>query len=212
MGNQEARAKGGEYVYRNDFVDGWERFSQNPCYETAKRFLEQAPEYAPMVFSHFAGCCPGGIFHRTGMVTAGNFSLGEYRLDMSLQEIKGLRELTKDEYAVFGRESMQDVIFHANPTEFVGRHWKMMVGTMEGKIYELGAILEVRAAEFTTDLPRDVFKHCELLLGTPTAEQQGHFIWDTANGSVIFQYAVIEDIFEADMFVSNRPGHRYGSS
>jgi len=212
MTNREAHTKGGEYVYRNEFSDGWKNFADNPCYETAKQFLEKAPEYAPMVFNYFAGCCPGGIFHRTGMVTASNFSLGEYRLDMSLQELRGLREFTKEEYSIFGRESMQDVVYHAQPTEFVGRRWEMMVGTIEDKLYELGAILKMRAEEFTIDLTRDVFKHCELLLGTPTEEQQGRFIWDTSSGSVIFQYAIIEDTFEADLFVSHRGNRRYGNS
>ena len=60
MTNREAHAKGGEYVYKKEFVDGWEKFADNPSYETAKQFLEQAPEYAPMVFNYFAGCYPGG--------------------------------------------------------------------------------------------------------------------------------------------------------
>ena len=146
------------------------------------------------------------------MVTASNFSLGDYRLDMSLQEIRGLCELTKEEYAVFGRESMQDVIYYAKSTEFVGRRWEIMVGTIEGKLYELGATLKISAEEFTVDLPRDIFRHCELLLGTPTEEKQGRFIWDTSSGNVIFQYAIIEDTFEADLFVGNSGKRRYGNS
>ena len=53
---------------------------------------------------------------------AAEFILGDYRLDMRLQDIKGLRELTKQEYAIFGRDSLQEVVYHANPTEFSWKH------------------------------------------------------------------------------------------
>lgn len=207
----EAQAKGGEYVYKDEFVDKWDKFAENPCYETAVEFLKM-PDYAPFVFNYFLECCPGGLFYRTGTVTAKEFQLGDYRLDMRLQDIAGLKELTKEEYAVFGRDSLQDVICHANPTEFVGRRWKIMVGTIEGKLYELGAILEMKAEEFKPDIVEYVFKRCELLLGTPTYETQGRFVWDTNSGRVIFQYAFIADAFEADLFVSNKATHRYGNS
>jgi hypothetical protein len=207
----EAQAKGGEYVYKNEFVEKWGKFAENPCYETAVEFLK-LPEYAPFVFNYFVECCPGGSFHRTGIVTAKEFLLGEYRLDMCLQDIIGLKELTKEEYAVFGRDSLQDVVYHANPTEFVRHRWKIMVGAIEGKLYELGAILEMKAEEFKPDMVENVFKRCELLLGTPTYETQGRFMWDTSSGRVIFQYAFIADMFEADLFVSNRATDLYGNS
>jgi hypothetical protein len=212
IANEDARGRGGEYIYKEEFVRGWDQFAENPCQETARRWVEAAPEYAPMMFSYFAGCCPGGIYHRTGMVTASTFSLGDYRLDMSLREIRGLRELTKDEYAVFGRESKQEVIYHAEPTEFVGYRWKMMVGAIEGRLYQLAATLQMRSEDFTINVTRNVFKHCELLLGTPSEEQQGRFIWDTSSGSVVFQHAIVQDTFEADVYVSNKGIQRYGRS
>jgi len=208
MSNREAHAKDGQYVYKSEFLDGWKEFADNPCRDTAEQLLEKSPEYASFISAYFEGCCPRGIYHRRGIVTAINFPVGEYRLDMRLEEMQGLRELTAEEYAVFGRESLRDVIYHVKPTEFAGRHWKMMVGTTEGKLYQLGAILEMKAEEFTTNLPRDVFNRCEQLLGTPSAEEKGRFIWDTSTGTVTFQYAIIGEIFEADLYVGNWGTHR----
>ncbi len=207
----EAQAKGGEYVYKNEFVEKWEKFGDNPCYETAIEFLKVS-EYTLFVFNYFLECCPSGAFYRNGIVTAKEFKVGEYRLDMNFQDVARLKELTEEEYAVFGRESLQDVIYHACPTEFLGHTWEIMVGAIEGKLYEIGAIFQMKAEEYKPNFTDNIFKHCELLLGTPAHEAQGRFIWDTNSGRVVFQYAIIMDTFEADIFVTNKVTDRYGNS
>jgi len=54
IANQEAKGKGEQVVYKNEFVQGWKTFSDNPCYESAVSFLE----VAPIMFCYFLGCCP----------------------------------------------------------------------------------------------------------------------------------------------------------
>lgn len=211
------KSQGGYSVYKKEFVDGWENFAANPSFELAKQFLDNVPECEAFILEFFAGCCPGGKFYRGGTRTAAEFILGDYRLDMRLQDIKDLRELTKQEYAVFGRDSLQEVVYHADPTEFVGRTWNMMVGTIEGKIYQLGASLAFsadNAEKETRELIRNVYEYCEPLLGVPTEETQGYFIWDTDTGKVIFQYAVLKetDTFAANLFVGDRGDQRYSRS
>lgn len=217
ISNKTAENQGGEYIYKTEFVNGWNKFAANPCDETAKQFLNEAPEYEPVILVFFEGSCPGGKFYRKGFLTAAEFILGDYRLDMRLQDIHGLKELTKQEYTIFGRDSEQEVIYHANPTEFLGRDWKMMVGTIEGKIYQLGASLafDANAAEKEmSKFVRTVFEHCELGLGTPTEETRGFVIWDTDTGKVTFQYAVISETntFAANIFIGDRGDQRYGNS
>jgi hypothetical protein len=212
-----ANDQGGEYIYKKEFVSGWNKFAANPCYESAKQFLDEAPEYRPLILDYFAGCCPGGKFYRRGTRTAAEFILGDYRLDMRLQDINGLKELTKQEYAVFGRESEQEVIYHANPTNFIGYEWNMKIGTIEGKIYQLGASLafDANGAEKEmSKLVQSVYECCETYVGTPTEETRGFIIWDTDTGKVIFQYAVIveTDIFAANLFIGDRGDRRYGNS
>ena len=97
-------------------------------------------------------------------------------------------------------------------SEFVGYRWKMMVGAIEGRLYQVAATLLMPKEDFTLDVTRNVFKHCEIFLGTPSEEQQGRYIWDTSNGTVVFQNAFIEDSFEADVYVSNKGTQRYGRS
>jgi hypothetical protein len=92
-----------------------------------------------------------------------------------------------------------------------------MVGTIEGKIYQLGASLAFsanNAQKEMTELIRDVYERCEIFLGTPTEEPRGFIIWDTDTGKVIFQYAVLKetDTFAANLFVGDRGDKRYVNS
>jgi hypothetical protein len=136
---------------------------------------------------------------------------------MRLQDVNGLKELTKNEYALFGRESLQEVIYHADPTEFLGHTWEMKIGAIEGKIYQLAASHTFDANNAEKEMAkfiRGVYEHCEGLLGTPTEETQGWYIWDTATGKVIFQFAVIQEtnVFAANLLVGDRCDQRYRNS
>ena len=62
IATREAASHGQEVIYRTEFVIGWNRFRENPCFETAVAFLEDAPDYAENMFLYFVECCPGGMF------------------------------------------------------------------------------------------------------------------------------------------------------
>jgi hypothetical protein len=209
---QEAKGRGGDYIYKEDFIHGWKTFSSKPCYETAVQFLDQAPEYASCIFSYFEGCCRGGKCYRAGFVAATRFQLGNYHLGMPLKEIDGLRELSREEYKTFGQDSLQEAVYHANSTEFIGRHWRIMVGATEGRLYQIAANLEINSQDKTRELTDRIFKHCEFQLGTPSEENPGLFVWDTNDGSVVFQFAIIVDTFAANLLISNKGHNRYGNS
>jgi hypothetical protein len=217
ISDKMAKAQGGEYLYKKKFMDGWNKLAANPGYETAKLFLDGSPEYRPLIHDFFAGCCPGGKFYRQGTRTAAEFILGDYRLDMRREDINGLKELPKQEYAAFGRASEQKVIYHANPTNFVGYEWNMMIGTIEGKIFQLGASLafDANGAEKEmSKLVQSVYECCETFVGTPTEETRGLMIWDTNTGMVIFKYAVFKETnwFVANLIVNDGGDKRYGNS
>jgi hypothetical protein len=60
MATREAASEGHQVVYREEFVRGWQVFSQRPCFDTAVAFVEGAPEYACLLWPYFIECCPGG--------------------------------------------------------------------------------------------------------------------------------------------------------
>ncbi len=57
---REAAAQGQEAIYRVEFVRGWQTFAKQPCFKTAVAFIEQAPDYAGLIWGYFVECCPGG--------------------------------------------------------------------------------------------------------------------------------------------------------
>jgi hypothetical protein len=60
LANAEANREGGEAIWKTEFVRGWEGFSTTPNSETARAWLGMAPEYATMIMTYLADCCPGG--------------------------------------------------------------------------------------------------------------------------------------------------------
>jgi hypothetical protein len=62
ISNAEAASSGERVCYREEFVNGWHLFANNPQFETAVDFIEDAPEYAPVIFSYLIECCSGGRF------------------------------------------------------------------------------------------------------------------------------------------------------
>lgn len=43
----EAKQKGGEYVYKEELINVLEPFMNNPCFDTAVKLLEQFPLFLP---------------------------------------------------------------------------------------------------------------------------------------------------------------------
>ena len=60
IANQEAAARGGEYIYPKEFVEGVKAFAKKPCFETAAALFEGSSDAASWVWECFAQYCPGG--------------------------------------------------------------------------------------------------------------------------------------------------------
>lgn len=204
MTDRDAEIQGKQAVFKTEFVDGWNDFAENPCYNTAVAWFKKAPDYAPMIFEYFRECCPGGRFHRIGIKTAMSFNLGDYSLDMPLASFGKLIELTEREYVHFPRQLPGEAIYHAPPTEFLGYRWDMMIGMVNEEVYKLGASLDIEDQWQAHDLIQSALKACEVQLGTPSEEKQGFFVWDTADGNVILQTASIMGTVAVNIYVTSR--------
>ena len=58
---EEAKQKGGEHVYKDEYVEALESFYDNPCVETARALLNIAPVH----LAQFESCSPGGNLYST---------------------------------------------------------------------------------------------------------------------------------------------------
>jgi hypothetical protein len=204
MTNRTAEAQGQQAIFKEEFVNGWNEFARNPCYETAVAWLENAPEYAPMIFEYFQGSCPGGHLYRIGIAAAKSFELGEYSLEMQPSSLGNLTELTEGEYLAFPRQLRGEAIYHAPPTEFLEYRWDMMIGMVDGEIYKLAASVELDDQQQAVELIQTAFKTCEVQLGTPTQEEQGLFMWDTNDGNVILQTASVTGTVAINIYVTSK--------
>ncbi len=59
--NEEAKQKGGEYMFTKEYVVAWDAFCDNPRIETARALLSVAPS----LLHPFQNCRPGGVLYMT---------------------------------------------------------------------------------------------------------------------------------------------------
>ena len=196
---QQAAGQGQEIIWRDAIGDGWNLFADNPCYETAGRFVTVLPD----MFRVFAGCCPGGALHKTGLFTALNFYVGGYNLKSGSADLQDLRELSEQEYLFFPRFFKGEVIYHVSPIVFLERQWEFMVSLVSGRIIKWAASFDSPKNEFA-EIAHAVFQHCERLLGSPTDEKQGWFFWDKPDGNVILQFAQGADLLDISIFATSQ--------
>ena len=202
--NKQAHDQGGYWCWPKEADSAWKEFATNPCYETSNQLLNVAPEF----LRFFMDCRPNGKFYRKGFRTAADFTVGDYRLNMNLEDIDGLREATKEEYLAFRRASAQEFIYYAPPTRIAGCDWTVFIRATEGKMKLIGASLNFSAKGAEKEIPKliqTVLEDSEIQLGTPTEETRGLISWDTETGKVAFAYAVFteSDGFAANIFVGD---------
>ena len=198
LANQQAEAKGEQCIWKKEIADGWKQFSLNPCYETAVRFVTVSPHILPYFESTFQQSQYPPIW------TATTFSFEYYRLPTETTDIKELRELSPQEYAFFPRQFKGEVIYHALPINFMGRQWKFMVSSVQGRIYKWAASLEVGKDEDFDSIGNEVIEYCVRWLGATTEEKLGYLFWDTSDGNVILQLTNMDDWFDISIFVTSR--------
>jgi hypothetical protein len=200
MANQRAEAEGKQAIFTKEIAGGWERFAEKPDYESAVRFVDAAP----LMFRYFEACCPGGALQKIPLRTATTFSIGDLSLETPASQLRGLRELSSQDYVFSPRQFNGEVIYRTQPIQFLGRQWQVMVSTVEDRLYKWSASLELARHDDIGQWGHDVFQHCERFLGSPGQEEQGRYFWDTPDGNVMLQVAQAGDMIDMSIFVTSR--------
>lgn len=196
---QQAKAEGKVAIWKKELVVGWDLFAENPCYETAVRYVAADPR----IFAYFSGCCPGGALYKKGSSGAMDFCIGGYSLETKIADLPDLRELSSQEYEFYPRVFKGEVICHAAPISFAGRKWQFMVSLVDGRIIKWVASLELTKDEVADEV-HSALQWCELRIGSPTDEKQGWFFWNKSDGNVILQVAQAADLFDLSIFATSR--------
>src|SRR5665213_325555 len=153
--NEKGRSEGGQAIVKREFSEAWERFAENPCYESSVRFVEAEPS----ILEYFLACCPGGRLQRAAIRTATSFSIGDLSLETPISQLPGLRELSSDEYIIFPRYMNGESIYHADLVQFLGRPWEVMVSIVQGTLCKWSVSLTLGKDEDIAELGREVFRY-----------------------------------------------------
>ena len=127
---------------------------------------------------------PGGTVRR-----ASSFPIGSYSLGGSIQEIRGLIEFSPQEYALIPKEFEGGANYNVPPVTFLGRPWRMSLGTVNGRIYKIAPYLKLKSKLEANKVAMATMQFCIEKLGKPAEQKTGLFIWDTTDGNVILQTA-----------------------
>ena len=73
-----------------------------------------------------------------------SFPIGQYKLDTRVETVTGLTEFSAAEYAVMGRQFEGEKNYNAAPVTFLGRQWKLQLGTVNGRIYKIAPFLQLK--------------------------------------------------------------------
>jgi hypothetical protein len=132
------------------------------------------------------------------------FSVGKYHLDMSVDSLPGLTEFTEKEYEVMGRTFQGEANYNAPPVEFLGRPWKLMLGTVNRHVYKIAPYLELQDKTEANRMALATLGYCTAQLGKPVNERAGIFTWKTSDGNVILQTGAAADGFAVNLFVTTK--------
>jgi len=198
VANQQAESEGHKLVAKKELAEGWERFKENPCYDTAVQFLMASPDLLP----YFDGAFQRSLY--PAIRAARGFSFEQNRLPDKATDVKELNELSEQEYAFFPRQFKGEIIYHAAPIRFLGREWALMIPSVHNKVYKWAASVEVGKYEDVDSIANEVIEYCIRSLGATTEERAGYLFWDTPDGNVILQLTNAQDWFDISIFVTSR--------
>ena len=131
-----------------------------------------------------------------------SFLVGGYSLNMMLKDGPALMELSAAEYRGMGRQFVGERIFHAPDVEFVGRRWKLDLGTVNDKLYKIAAYLELTNKIQANEAAAGALTFCNDQLGKPAEQRSGLFVWDTTDGNIVLQTAEAADGFAVNLFLT----------
>ncbi len=136
--------------------------------------------------------------------TRASFAIGDYKLDTPVHEIGEMREFSPIEYAIMGLRFEGEKNYNAPSLDFLGRRWKLMLGTVNGRIYKIAPYLDPRSKEDADPIATETLHYCTDMLGPPTSKETALVIWDTTDGNVILQTTELAGEVAISLFVTSR--------
>jgi hypothetical protein len=128
---------------------------------------------------------------------------------MPIDNIKGLVELSSQEYGIYKKLFANEKIFKAPSVSFLGFTWDLMVGVVDGRIYKINPGIQTNSKDRANEVAIRTLDYCRSMLGSPKEQKTGFFVWDTRDGNIILQTAETKDGFGIFLFVTSRTVKNY---
>jgi hypothetical protein len=117
--------------------------------------------------------------------------IGEYRLGQDIKPVRGLVELTPEEYAVLwshqgGVGLPGEQVFKAPEITYNGYSWYTMLGTVKGRIYKITLQYISSDNVKARSTLEETLKFLKSQMGEPTEQTEvpNRYIWDSTDGNV----------------------------
>jgi len=113
--------------------------------------------------------------------------LGSYHLDMKIDSVSGLSEISAAEKAALQlvMNFKNSRIFHAPHALFAGLTWEFLLGTVDGNVYKVSALTKLHSDETRNIAWQNVLGVLQNQLGMPETLAANILAWDTRDGNVI---------------------------
>ncbi len=138
-----------------------------------------------------------------------SFPVGQYKLDASVEGMTGLIEFSTAEYAIMGRQFEDERNYNAPAVMFLGRQWKLQLGTVHGKIYKIAPYILLKEKKEANVVAMDTLRFCTEKLGKPSEQKTGLFVWDTSDGNVVLQTAETAEGLAVNLFLTSRSVRKF---
>lgn len=132
------------------------------------------------------------------------FPIGPYKLDAPVEGLTGLTEFSAVEYAIIRQQFEGEKNYNGPPVMFLGRQWRLQLGTVHGKIYKIAPYLEFKDKKEANTVAVETLRYLTEKLGKPSDQRTGLFVWDTSDGNVVLQTAEAAGGFAVNLFLTSR--------
>jgi hypothetical protein len=133
-------------------------------------------------------------------------TLGQYRLDMRASDVFDLAEVSAVEKDALqlAVEFRNERLYHAPPADFAGSTWEIMLGTVDGWVYKVSALVAVGARDTRNAIWGKVDAILRTQLGAPSSSTKNILIWDTEDGNVVLNRADSGGVFAVVITLTSR--------
>jgi len=108
-----------------------------------------------------------------------------------------------------GRRFVGDRNYNAPAVMFLGRQWKLQLGTVHGKIYKIAPYILVKEKKEANVVAMDTLRFCTEKLGKPSEQKTGLFVWDTTDGNVVLQTAETAEGPAVNLFLTSKSVRKF---